>query len=146
MASASLAPVDTFCASCPEKEIKLGSLLISPLDNAIKAKDSGCGFPPFVQPRIYNASVSDLRGKTVFITGGARRLGRAIALAMAQSGANVAFTFRCSANEAGETLKEIKAAGVQALAIECDFRQQDSAGDAVKNVLKYFGRIDLLIN
>jgi len=102
--------------------------------------------PQFVQPRIYNACVSDLRGKTVFITGGARRLGRAIALAMAQCGANVAFTFRSSANEAGETLKEIKAASVQALAIECDFRQHDSAGEAVKNVLKYFGQIDLLIN
>ncbi|HEY2114311.1 MAG TPA: SDR family oxidoreductase [Candidatus Angelobacter sp.] len=90
--------------------------------------------------------MSLLKGKTVFITGGARRLGRAIALAMAQSGANVAFTFRSSANEAGETLKEIKAAGVQVLAIECDFRESASAGDAVKNVMKYFGQIDLLIN
>jgi 3-oxoacyl-[acyl-carrier protein] reductase/pteridine reductase len=95
---------------------------------------------------IYNACVSDLKGKTVFITGGARRLGRAIALAMAQAGANVALTFRSSANEAGETLNEIKAAGVQGMAIECDFREPASAGDAVKNVLKYFGQIDLLIN
>jgi NAD(P)-dependent dehydrogenase (short-subunit alcohol dehydrogenase family) len=90
--------------------------------------------------------VSDLKGKTVFITGGARRLGRAIALAMAQAGANVAFTFRSSANEAEETLKEIKAASAQAVAIECDLRHPDSAGDTVKNVLKNFGRIDLLIN
>ena len=101
---------------------------------------------PILRPRIYNAWVADLKGKTVFITGAARRLGRAIALAMAQSGANVAFTFRSSANEAGETLKEIKAAGVQALAIECDFREPDVAGEAVKNVLKSFGQIDLLIN
>ena len=90
--------------------------------------------------------VSDLKGKTVFITGGARRLGRAIALAMAQAGANVAFTFRSSANEAGETLKEIKASGVQALAVECDFRERQAAADAVKDVLKYFGQIDLLVN
>ena len=101
---------------------------------------------PILRPRIYNAWVADLKGKTVFITGAARRLGRAIALAMAQSGANVAFTFRSSANEAGETLKEIKAAGVQALAIECDFREPGVAGEAVKNVLKSFGQIDLLIN
>jgi NAD(P)-dependent dehydrogenase (short-subunit alcohol dehydrogenase family) len=99
-----------------------------------------------VRPCIYNACVSDLKGKTVFITGGARRLGRAIALAMAQSGANVAFSFRSSANEAGDTLKEIKAAGVHALAVECDFRQSDSARDAVKNVIKEFRQIDLLIN
>jgi len=90
--------------------------------------------------------VSDLKGKTVLITGGARRVGKAIALAMAQSGANVAFTFRSSASEAGETLKEIKAAGVLGLAFECDFRQPGSAGDAVKSVLNHFGQIDLLIN
>lgn len=90
--------------------------------------------------------VSDLKGKTVFITGGARRLGKAIALAMAQSGANVAFTFRSSANEARETINEIKAVGVQALAIECDFCQPDSARDALKVVMQYFGQIDLLIN
>jgi NAD(P)-dependent dehydrogenase (short-subunit alcohol dehydrogenase family) len=95
---------------------------------------------------LYNAIVNELKGKTVLITGGARRLGRAIALAMAQSGANVAFTFRSSANEAEETLKEIKAASAQTVAIECDLRHPDSAGDAVKNVLKNFGQIDLLIN
>jgi 3-oxoacyl-[acyl-carrier protein] reductase/pteridine reductase len=98
------------------------------------------------QPYIYNACVGDLKGKTVFITGGARRLGRSIALAMAQSGANVAFTFRTSATEAGETIAEIKAAGVQVLAVECDFCQSDSARDAVKNVIKEFRQIDLLIN
>lgn len=90
--------------------------------------------------------VSDLSGKTVFITGGARRLGRAIALAMAQAGANVAFTFNSSTSEAGDTIQEVKAAGVQALAVECDFRQRQAAGDAVKDVLEYFGQIDLLIN
>ena len=98
------------------------------------------------RPRIYNASVSDLRGKTAFITGGARRLGRAMALAMAQAGANVAFTFRSSANEAGETIKKIKAAGGQAQALECDLRDAKSAVEAVTNVMKYFGQIDLLIN
>jgi len=94
----------------------------------------------------YNAFVSDLKGKTVFITGEARRLGKAIALAMAQAGANVAFTFRSSASEAKQTIKEIEATGVQALAFECDLRQPESAKDAVKNVLKHFKQIDLLIN
>jgi 3-oxoacyl-[acyl-carrier protein] reductase/pteridine reductase len=121
-------------------------LLITPLDISIKAKDSGCRLARLCQPYIYNACVGDLKGKTVFITGGARRLGRSIALAMAQSGANVAFTFRTSATEAGETIAEIKAAGVQVLAVECDFCQSDSARDAVKNVIKEFRQIDLLIN
>ena len=59
------------------------------------------------------ACVTDLKGKTVFITGAARRLGKAIALAMAQAGANVAFTYLLSEEESLQTLKEIKAKGVQ---------------------------------
>jgi 3-oxoacyl-[acyl-carrier protein] reductase/pteridine reductase len=94
----------------------------------------------------YNVFVSDLKGKTVFITGAARRLGKAITLAMAQSGANVAFTFRSSAVEAQQTLKEIEAAGVQALALECDLRRPESASQAASEVLKHFRQIDLLIN
>src|SRR5258707_15555952 len=90
--------------------------------------------------------VSDLHGKTVLIHGAARRLGKTIALAMAKAGANVAFTFRSSLDEAEKTLREIKAKGVQALAFECDLRRPESAKDAVKNVLKHFGQIDLLIN
>lgn len=90
--------------------------------------------------------MADLKGKTVFITGAARRLGKAIALAMAQAGANVAFTFRSSSNEADETLKEIEAKGVQGLAFECDFRQPQSAQQAADKVLKRFRQIDLLIN
>jgi NAD(P)-dependent dehydrogenase (short-subunit alcohol dehydrogenase family) len=90
--------------------------------------------------------VADLNGKTVFITGAARRLGRAIALATAQAGANVAFTYRSSANEAAETLKELEATGVQAIAFECDLRRPESAQEAVKSVLKRFRQIDLLIN
>jgi NAD(P)-dependent dehydrogenase (short-subunit alcohol dehydrogenase family) len=90
--------------------------------------------------------VSDLKGKTVLITGGARRLGRAIALAMAQAGVDVAFTFRLSANEAGQTVKQIEAAGVRTLAIECDLRKAEDAAMAVKNVLNHFGQIDLLVN
>jgi 3-oxoacyl-[acyl-carrier protein] reductase/pteridine reductase len=90
--------------------------------------------------------VHDLKEKTVFITGAARRLGKAIALAMAHSGANVAFTFRSSASEANQTLKQLEATGVQALALECDLRRPESLRDAVKNVLKHFRQIDLLIN
>jgi NAD(P)-dependent dehydrogenase (short-subunit alcohol dehydrogenase family) len=90
--------------------------------------------------------VADLKGKTVFITGAARRLGKAIALAMAQSGANVALTFRSSSTEAEQTLNEIKAKGVQALAFKCDLREPQSAKDAVQNVLKHFRQIDVLIN
>jgi NAD(P)-dependent dehydrogenase (short-subunit alcohol dehydrogenase family) len=94
--------------------------------------------------------VTALKGKTVLITGGARRLGSAIAVAMAQAGANVAFTFLSSANEAAQTLKQIESTGVQGLALKCDLRQEASVDQAVQEVLERFGdrlgQIDLLIN
>jgi NAD(P)-dependent dehydrogenase (short-subunit alcohol dehydrogenase family) len=90
--------------------------------------------------------VSDLHGKTVLITGAARRLGKAIALAMAQAGANVVFTYRTSANEAGQTLKEIQSAGVQGLALQCDLREEQDVQQTVSQVLARFKTIDLLIN
>jgi 3-oxoacyl-[acyl-carrier protein] reductase/pteridine reductase len=90
--------------------------------------------------------VSDLKDKTVFITGAARRLGKAIALALAQAGANIAFTFHLSAENARQTLKQIQDGGVQGLAVECDLRNDKSVQQAVAQAQRRFGRIDLLIN
>jgi 3-oxoacyl-[acyl-carrier protein] reductase/pteridine reductase len=58
----------------------------------------------------------------------------------------VAFTFRSSANEAGQTLKELEATGVDVFAFECDLRRSESTQEAVKTVLKRFRQIDVLIN
>lgn len=80
------------------------------------------------------------------ITGGARRLGSAIGVAMAQAGANVGFTFLSSASEAAQTLKRIEGAGVQGLALKCDVRQEASVDQTVAQVLDRLGQIDLLIN
>ncbi len=90
--------------------------------------------------------MADLKGKTVLITGAARRLGRAIAVSMAQAGANVAFTFLSSGKEAEQTLKLVKDAGVQGLALECDLRKVESAQETVGTVISHFRQIDLLIN
>ena len=90
--------------------------------------------------------MADLKGKTVLITGAARRLGRAIAVSLAQGGANVAFTFLSSAKEAEQTLKLVKNTGVQGLAVECDLRKDRSAQETVQTVFGHFGQIDLLIN
>src|SRR5437899_727398 len=68
----------------------------------------------------YNALVASLNAKTAVITGGAVHLGRAIALAMADAGAHVAFTFLDSKDEASQTLAEIKKRGRQAMAVPCD--------------------------
>jgi NAD(P)-dependent dehydrogenase (short-subunit alcohol dehydrogenase family) len=144
MASPSETWGDTAWTSGPGNEIKEGLLLINPLDREHEGKDSCRRLPHHAAFTI--PLVSDLKGKTVLITGGARRLGRVIAVAMAQAEANVAFTFRLSANEAGQTLKQIEAAGVGAMAIECDLRNPEDAAMAVKDTLNRFGQIDLLVN
>ena len=91
-------------------------------------------------------SMNDLKGKTVLITGGARRLGRAMALAMARAGANVAFTYHSSVNEGKETLRQIEAQGTQALAVQCDLRDEKSLQRAVAQTQERFARIDVLVN
>ena len=87
-----------------------------------------------------------LSGKSALVTGGARRIGRAIALALAGAGADVAITYRKSRSEASETLEEIKALGCRALAVECDVRSEDSVRSAVHAVSAIFGRLDLVVN
>jgi NAD(P)-dependent dehydrogenase (short-subunit alcohol dehydrogenase family) len=103
---------------------------------------------PSAQPiniSLYNACVS-LKGKTVLITGGARRLGKAIALAMAEAGANIAFTYLTSANEAKLTLEEIERHGAQSMALKCDLRDDHSIQQTVSQFLDRFHTIDILIN
>jgi 3-oxoacyl-[acyl-carrier protein] reductase/pteridine reductase len=87
-----------------------------------------------------------LSGKTALVTGGARRIGRAIALALANAGADVAITYRTSGDDAALTVREIAALGRNALAVECDVRSEAYAHKAVADVIAAFGRLDLLVN
>ncbi len=88
----------------------------------------------------------DLKGKTVLITGGARRIGRAMALAAAEAGAQVAFTYFNSLEQADETGKELGRLAVKYRAIKCDVRRENSVARTVETVLNTFGRLDVLIN
>ncbi|HEY6251968.1 MAG TPA: SDR family oxidoreductase [Candidatus Angelobacter sp.] len=90
--------------------------------------------------------MAHLEGKTVLITGGAKHLGKAIALAMARAGAQVAFTYLHSAQEAAQTLAEIKKTGVQALAVKCDLRDGRSISEAFGSILKQWSKVDLLVS
>ena len=63
-----------------------------------------------------------LSGKSALVTGGARRVGRGIALALAEAGADVAITYRFSRDEAALTLPALESLGSQAIALECDLR------------------------
>ena len=87
-----------------------------------------------------------LQGKTVLITGGALRLGRATALAMADAGADVAITFLQSAREAQHTVIDVSGFGVRAVALRCDIANEKSVKAAIKDVRRELGGLDILVN
>jgi 3-oxoacyl-[acyl-carrier protein] reductase/pteridine reductase len=87
-----------------------------------------------------------LEGQVALVTGGAKRLGRASALALAGAGAEVAVTFLKSAKHAEKTVKAIKKAGVRALAVRCDVTDPKSVAAAVKEVVRRLGGLDILVN
>jgi NAD(P)-dependent dehydrogenase (short-subunit alcohol dehydrogenase family) len=91
-------------------------------------------------------SAEALRGKTVLITGGARRLGRAAALAMAGAGADVAITFLRSGREAQHTVIDLCSLGVRAVALRCDVGDEKSVKAAIKEVKRELGGLDILVN
>jgi NAD(P)-dependent dehydrogenase (short-subunit alcohol dehydrogenase family) len=91
-------------------------------------------------------SAKPLHGKVALVTGGARRLGRASALALAQAGADVAITFRNSAREARETVIDLSGFGVRAFALHCDVTDEAGVRAMMKDAGRELGRIDILVN
>jgi NAD(P)-dependent dehydrogenase (short-subunit alcohol dehydrogenase family) len=87
-----------------------------------------------------------LKGKTVLVTGAAKRIGRAIALALAERGANVAITYLASQSEAEQTVHALAAHDVDALAVRCDLRDPESIQQTMGSVIEEFGQLDLLVN
>ena len=93
-----------------------------------------------------------LTGKRIFITGGSRGIGLAIALRAAKDGASIAIAAKTT--EAHPKLpgtihtaaKEIEAAGGKALAIQCDIRDENQIASAIEQTAQAFGGIDILIN
>jgi 3-oxoacyl-[acyl-carrier protein] reductase len=88
----------------------------------------------------------DLTGKCAVITGGSRGIGRAIALRLAQQGADVAFSFRGNADAAHATQADIAALGRQAIAIQADVALPESADALIKEALEFLGKVDILVN
>ena len=93
-----------------------------------------------------------LRGKTLFITGASRGIGKAIALRAAKDGANVAIAAKTSApnpklpGTIHSAAEEIEAAGGAALALQVDIREEDQVKRAVAETAERFGGIDVLVN
>ena len=87
-----------------------------------------------------------LVGKAVLVTGGARRIGREIALELASGGADVTITYRNSKDEAEQTVQLIKQLGSLAIALECDVRSEQSVRSAISASVSFHGHLDVLVN
>jgi len=90
--------------------------------------------------------LKDLAGKSVIITGATRGIGRAIALEAASRGADVAFNYLKSEQQARELRDQIEALGVRALAFKLDVSDLKGVREMVNRVKKDFGAIDGLVN
>lgn len=84
--------------------------------------------------------------KTALITGGARGIGRAIALSLAEAGWSVAFCYRSSEKAAEETLEAVRGRGAEGLAMQADVSDPRQARDLAAQVEGQWGRIDALLN
>lgn len=87
-----------------------------------------------------------LEGKTAIITGGSRGIGKGIAQAFAEQGANVAFTYSSSVESANALEKELIALGVKAKGYQSNAADFAEAQKLAEEVLEYFGSIDVLVN
>ncbi len=87
-----------------------------------------------------------LKGKAVLITGAARRIGRATALAFADEGANVVVHYRSSADEAKGLVSELAAMGVQSWMVQADLSKLDETESLIGRVLDLAGSLDVVVN
>lgn len=88
----------------------------------------------------------ELRGKVALVTGGGRRVGRALAEALAESGALVAVHYSQSASGAEEVVRSIEARGGKAAVFGADLTRADAPDGLVVSVIKRFGGLDVLVN
>ena len=101
---------------------------------------------PEPDSRVLRDASTPLAGSTALVTGGARRIGRAIALQLAAAGANVAITYRESQPEAEQTVRELASIGVDAFAVRTGLTDAESIRQSVAAVIEEFGQLDILVN
>ena len=90
--------------------------------------------------------ISDLSGKTALVTGGAKRLGGATALALAGAGANVVVHYRTSARQAEELIRQLRKLGVEAWAVKADLSASNELEALVERAYQVGGPLHILVN
>ncbi len=90
--------------------------------------------------------VQDLTGRIAVVTGGSRGIGKAICLALARSGADIAFSFLTRAGDADAARSEIEALGRRCLVARADVSQASGASHLIDAVTAEYGRVDILVN
>lgn len=87
-----------------------------------------------------------LEGKTALVTGGSRGIGKAIALKLAEYGADVAVTYARSADAAEDVKKEIESKGRRSIAIQADAVKFEKADNVIQRVVSEWNKLDILVN
>jgi 3-oxoacyl-[acyl-carrier protein] reductase len=87
-----------------------------------------------------------LNGKTAIVTGAGRGIGKAIALKLANEGANVVINYRSSKEAAMDLVKEIESIGSKAIAVKADISKFEEAESLILKAKEVFGTIDILVN
>jgi len=87
-----------------------------------------------------------LTGRAALVTGASRGIGRAIALALAAEGADVAVNYVCSETPARQLVKEIEEMGQKSLLVQADVSNYQDAERMAQDIFREFGHLDILIN
>jgi 3-oxoacyl-[acyl-carrier protein] reductase len=90
--------------------------------------------------------MDDIKGRIALVTGGSRGIGRAIAVALAEAGVDVAINYRSNAKEAESAIAEIRARGRQAIALRADVARPDEVEDLVAATAQALGPATILVN
>lgn len=88
----------------------------------------------------------DIAGKIALVTGGAHRVGKAITMMLANQGAHVVVNWQSSSEAAAETVKEARAAGVDAISVQCDVADWQAVQRMADHVQERHGKVDIIIN
>jgi NAD(P)-dependent dehydrogenase (short-subunit alcohol dehydrogenase family) len=89
---------------------------------------------------------TNLADQVAIVTGGAHRVGKAIALELARRGVNILVHYGSSAQAATETVREIKSLGVDAFSVQADISQPEGIKAILDGLLEHFGRLNILVN